>query len=570
MDVNIRGMSTLAKKGQSVWVLGLALMLPALWAQPVLAQSIPSTVDPGRIEPIETPLDVERAPSPIVLPDTQGAMEAPDGAEQYSFVLNTVKVEGVTAFSEGELREIYAPYLSRNITLDVVWITAQQITDKYRAEGYFLSRAYVPAQEIDGGNILIKVVEGRIGEVEIDASLEQYSHVQALIERVKQYKPVSAYQVESFMLQMKALPGNEFRAVVESMEGAEGEVRLALRRSVANPKRFVSFDNYGSRFLGPHQATFIYQDSFIPMHETSISLFSSVPTDELKYGAIRHEIPVFPDWKVAFSASHAKSAPGSSLVQNELRNASTEIGVGLYWQPIRQWRENLVFSAHLDGRNTNGDILVDNPLTRDRIRVARAKIDYDAADSWSGYNSLSLSVNRGLSVFGASEEGDANLSRADAVPDFVSIQAEISRQQAIGSSLVAVGAVEGQWASDPLFSAEEFGYGGSSMGRAYDSSEITGDHGVAASLELQYVGLDPRWDTRFVPYGFYDIGKVWNEDTAGVIESASSAGFGLRVSYHSGLSADAGIAWPLTKQTNKPLYGSSDDPRFLFRLGYSF
>jgi len=75
-----------------------------------------------------------------------------------------------------------------------------------------------------------------------------------MVERIKAEKPISAYDLESFMLQMKALPGNEFRAFVEPIKDADaGVTRLSLRSAEKTGRGSVSFDNFGSRFLGPRQ-----------------------------------------------------------------------------------------------------------------------------------------------------------------------------------------------------------------------------------------------------------------------------------------------------------------------------
>jgi hemolysin activation/secretion protein len=295
-----------------------------------------------------------------------------------------------------------------------------------------------------------------------------------------------------------------------------------------------------------------------------------LPADELKYAALRHQIPLAPDWNMQVSGSYVTAAPGASLEPNHIQSDSMELGMGISYQPIRQWQENLIFSMEFSGKNTNGDILDNNPLTRDRIRVARAKLNYDTADGWNGYNYLSLALNQGLGVLGASQEGDVNLSRAEATPDFTSLNASYTRQQGIYSDWLAVGQLSAQAASAPLFSAEEFGYGGQGFGRAYDPSEITGDHGVAAALELRYVGLKNWREAQITPYAFYDIGKVWNEDRGSVPESAASVGLGARMSHSSGVSANLGLAWPLTRPAGTPLYGDGDSPRLLLQFGYGF
>ncbi|MEZ5918475.1 MAG: ShlB/FhaC/HecB family hemolysin secretion/activation protein [Alphaproteobacteria bacterium] len=74
-------------------------------------------------------------------------------------------------------------------------------------------------------------------------------------------------------------------------------------------------------------------------------------------------------------------------------------------------------------------------------------------------------------------------------------------------------AVRGQWASDALLASGGSGAGGVNYGRACDPSEIVGDEGVAGKVEVQW--NEPRKFDMFEDYqlyGFYDIGKVWNQD----------------------------------------------------------
>ena len=560
------------KKKYTINLVNVTAVTFALGISSSLAQTLPSPADPSRIKPLERSSTHNRPPEKLVIPEVQPSSTIPDAAKQVTFTLKQIKLDGVTAFSENKLTKIYQSYLNQDVPLASLWKVAGQITKHYQDAGYFLSRAYVPAQEIDGGIVTIKVVEGNIAEAYIeDEALAEHSLIQALVERIKVDKPLNAYDLESFMLQMNSLPGKKFRAFVEAIEGAEdGVTRISLRPEEDTGKGSVSFDNYGSRFLGPYRATVTYQDSFLPLQQTTLSALTSTPTDEIKYAAFRHTAPIYPDWTVELSGNYVTAAPGASLEPNDIVSKSVELGVGVIWQPIRQRQENLIVSLELGGKNTNSDILNDNPLTRDRIRAAKGRLSYETNDRWNGYNYVTIGVNQGLNLLGASDLGDLYLSRAEAEPNFTTAQFSYTRQQVIDSKFMAIGQLSGQLASGPLFSAEEFGYGGQAFGRAYDPSEITGDHGIAASIELRYLGFDPWQKITSAPYTFYDIGKVWNEDTGSVNESGSSAGLGMRLSHSSGLAGSLGLAWPLTREISSPIYGNGKNPRLLLQLSYGF
>lgn len=542
-----------------------------LLAQPALAQSLPGPADAGRVDPMPQLMEPKAASEPPVKPTFGPTITTPEGAENVTFQLKTIDLGAVTAFKPQELSNIYEPYIGQTITLDIVWQIAGQITERYRQQGYFLSRAYVPAQSIEDGHVRINVVEGYISTVELNDPIGETSLVKTLIGRLTRHNPIDTHTLESFMLRLNDIPGVNFQALIApSNQPEDASVKLSLVPVEEDARAAIQFDNFGSRFLGPYQSSVHYQRSIIPYQMTTFSALTSILPDELAYAALRHDIPVHPDWNIHLSGNYVTAEPGASLDPNDITSDSFELGVGITYQAVRQRLENLSFSLAFEGKNTDSDILGNTILTRDRIRAGRFRVAYDTNDGWEGYNYLSATVNQGLKLLGSSDPDDANLSRAEAEPDFTTVAFRYTRQQSLPGKWLIIGHVAGQIASDPLFSAEEFGIGGQSFGRAYDPSEITGDHGLAGSVELRYHAFAAFDDMSLSPYFFYDIGKVWNEDSSDGDISATSSGVGVRVSHPTGINANLGLAFPLTKAVQTPIYGSNHDPRLLLQVGYDF
>lgn len=72
-------------------------------------------------------------------------------------------------------------------------------------------------------------------------------------------------------------------------------------------------------------------------------------------------------------------------------------------------------------------------------------------------------------------------------------------------------------------------------------------------------------------YGFYDAGKVWNEEvTAGETKDAglTSAGFGVRFNLDDQpVFGGVEVAFPLTRDVQSE---GDDDPRVFFNVSYQF
>ena len=538
------------------------------------SQGVPGPADAGRIDPQarQPDFDDDTTNIPQIVTPEPSDRAVPENAASVKFTLKSIRLKGARAFSEDTYKSIYQSSIDQEIPLSKVWQFAEELTNLYREKGYFLSRAYVPAQEIENGEITIVVVEGFVGEVQFDdPQLSKTSYIRNLISNIKNSKPIASKKLEEILLRLNALHGYSFRALLEPLGyGREGETRLVLTAAPTAALTLLELNNYGSRFLGPYQSIATHQRSFAPGHVTTFSVLSSLPADELKYGSISHQYVFTPNWALEFAGSYVKANPGSNLAANDIDSRSKDISFGGIYHPIYQRQEDLKLFIKAFAKNTDSTVLGGNILMQEDIRGLRTGLSYNKQDRWNGYNFIDVQLTQGLDILSASKPGNLNLSRAEAEPDFTSVNMNYIRQQALGANYLLTGKLAAQWASQPLYSSEEFGYGGQAFGRAYDSSELTGDHGVAAAIELRYRNAHTIAETTLSPYVFYDIGKVWNEDTGGSDISAASAGLGVHAAHPSGVQASAGLAWPLTKDASAPIYGDGDNPRLIMQLGVNF
>jgi hemolysin activation/secretion protein len=556
-------------------------LISMFWAGAALAQfsaeDIPGPADAGRIDVQPKNIPPPKQRPQIVTPDFK-TLEAPipEGADNITFVLQGVVIEGMSAFSPQKMEDIYTPFVGQEISISRIWEFSGRITESYQREGYFLSRAYVPAQEIDSGTVTLRVIEGYVGDVVIEGEEANQNYlVEILKNRITALKPLRFEDLERALMLLNDIPGKSFETVLGKMgEGAaEGAVQLILKESNTEGRGSVVFNNHGSRFSGPHRTSFAYEDSFLENQSTTLSgLASAFPVeDELWSVSAAHEIKILPELKLGFSIGRTISQPGYTLAINEIESRSVNWGVDLEWKLIRQRTHNMSLSLGLDGQNVNTDIL-DTPLTRDRIRALRLSGVYEGSDPLDGYNILDVTLSRGITGIGANEPGELTLSRADAEPDFSKFEATWQRSQLIAEDWLGITTITGQRASKALYSSEEFGFGGPSLGRAYDASELTGDHGIGGAFEVQYTGIESVKEIKFTPSVFYEIGKIWNigegQDDG---LSIADAGIGLNLSHPSGLSSTLTISQPFTKSIDTPTYGNNGrNPRVYFQLGWAF
>jgi hemolysin activation/secretion protein len=132
---------------------------------------------------------------------------------------------------------------------------------------------------------------------------------------------------------------------------------------------------------------------------------------------------------------------------------------------------------------------------------------------------------------------------------------------------------DGQWASEPLISNEQFTAGGVNSVRGYDEGQVSGDTGWHASLELKtppHIAGTVSGNTQLVLRGvlYTDYAEVYLIDPLGRPGRTQiwSAGFGGAASVGSHWDTRLLISFPLRENGNIEQY----TPRFTFSITGQF
>lgn len=511
-----------------------------------------------------------------------GTLNAPSGADKVSFTLGSLDLEGVTAYREGDLRPLYADKIGQKITLADLYGIANDLTRKYRNDGYILTQIVVPPQTIEGGTAKLHVVEGFINRVDVRGDVNGIDFIRTIASQIKTgTKAVNIRQLERSLLIINDLPGVTARSVLSPSKGQPGAADMLVIVERKPYDAQLGIDNYGTKYMGPLQATAEGSlNSYFGLNEKITGQFVVTPdfslNNELYYFGLDYEQPVW-DRGTALElfANRTYTDPGYDLAQFDVHGRSAQWGARLKHPFIRTRNLSLFGRAGFDLRNVRTTNNVETQR-QDNIRAARLGGRFEVLDSLLGagataFNILDAEVSRGLDVFGASDGNDPNVSRPAADASFWKLNAEYQRLQRLSPEVNLLLGVTGQMANEPLFASEEFGVGGQAYGRGYDPSEILGDDGISGKVELQWnEPYEVSMLQDYQLYSFYDIGHIWNQDAtvAGQgQESAASFGFGMRADFNEVTNGSVMLAFPLTR----PVATMGDsDARLFFSLNRKF
>lgn len=546
-----------------------------------------TTADPGRLQDQILEDGILPSLSKRVEVKEIDVQQAPAGAEKIKFVLKTIEFQGVSVYVADDLKPVYGGSLGDTVSLADVYAIAADLTNKYRNDGYILTQVVVPPQTIDGGVVKLRVIEGFIDNIEIEGAEEDETSMYLLHKYANGINTGSVLNIkdlERHILLIGDLPGVDARSILSPSKTTTGaaDLKIVLTRDLHDA--YLGVDNYGSRYIGPLEITASGSlNSYFGNNEKISLQFVGAPdpgTDsigdlELGYYAISYLQPAHClglGTNLEFTASYTDTQPGYDLREFDVQGTSRYVSAKISHPFIRSRSTNLTGHALIDAREVSSRNNIQDTI-RDNIRSFRVGGSYQAMDKFMGLgiNYLNLELSKGLDIFGATSRNGPNISRALGDPEYTKLTGNLQRLQRVTREVNFLVAAKGQWASAPLLSSEEFGVGGSSIGRGYDSSEIIGDEGLAGKVELQWNNpSDIDVLDNYQVFGFYDVGRTWNKDATTSSQKKdiiTSTGFGMRAEFKNEVKADLTFALPLNRNVQTQ---GDQGARVLFKLSRSF
>lgn len=508
---------------------------------------------------------------PVTLP----AVGRPNtgGDTKPQFVLRGIDVSGAQAIPRDRIAAAYQPYLGKKVSQADLAAIAGAISDLYRADGFHLSRAIVPPQDIADGRVRIQVIEGAIVQAELKGDGAEQFGVRPMLGPVLAEQPSRLATLERQLFLINSGPGIRITdTALEEIGGATGRFRLIVHLKTWHVFSSFGLDNLGSSSVGPWQtyATGAFNSYLTPGDTLAVNL-STIANDprELGFARLSYDAPVGVDGvRLGASVLYSAVRPGDARRLDS--DITTTEAFELRASTVPFMSQSSALTLTLAGTFSNvSEHDLYGPWYNDHIRTASLTADYRLQDRFGGTNFATLTYRQGLDIFGASHFDDDLLSRDGAASNFSVLNLWFTRYQTLNDVWSLKLSAASQTASRPLFISQQFYLGGTAFGRGYGAAEISGDNGLAGSLELRFdQKLNFRYWTGYQLYAFGDAGAVWNDGyrlSDGL--SLTSAGAGVRFFLPDDLQADLGVAVPLS-------YRAPDNerrsPRFLFTLSSAF
>lgn len=550
----------------------------SLLAAKVFADVLPG---PAQAEQVSRALTQEEPrptqPVPTVTaPEEKQETPGGEAAKKIKFQLNGIVLTGNRIYSDAQLRVLFANKVGKTITVAELFAIVQDITNYYRNNGYIISRAILPPQHVKGGIVKIQIIEGFIDKVDVTGNPRGAKClVKAYGKKISECRPLSIKRMEHYLLIANEIPGVSTKAVLSPSKTTTGAADLSLVTEARPFMGYVSYDNYGTRYIGPQQMTanLAINSIFASGDSTQATVTKTPRGSQLTFGDINYSTAFWNDgtrWQLGATRAHTR--PGFVLKPVKIDGENLNYYTALQFPTRRSREESLTWLLgfnYLDSHVTTFDI----ELYTDHIRSLSFGGTYNFVDKYRGSNIIYGDIRKGLPILGYTSDTNPNTaltSRPGGHADYTKLGFQISRLQGITSNLSLLGLIKGQYAFEALLAAEQFTFGGSQLGRGYDVAELIGDRGLAGSLELRYnISIGKILQT-LQPYVFYDAGVIWNilvTPNSPDRLSGTAMGFGARFYFTKYVSGNLMWTQVLTKEiAAEELIGDGKRPRVFFSI----
>ncbi|MCA1855616.1 hypothetical protein LE190_06710 [Massilia oculi] len=466
-----------------------------------------------------------------------------------------VRVEGNTLLPEHTVRALTADLAGSQRSLDELNAAAARVQQAYRDAGYGGVVVFIPPQQSGDGQIVMRVVEGKLANVRVTGN-EHFdtANVRAGLPHLREGTTPLVRAIDRDIQLANDNPAKHLKVTLAA--GARsGEIDASVDVTDVDPLQYlVGYNNTGTPLTGRHRLSLgVQHANLFGRDHVGTLQFQTSPEDpdKVKIFSASYRVPLYAQaasvdayvahssvsiataiatlGTLAFTGKGTMAGVRLNRYLDRLGEYDHQVTLGLDW---RDYEDTCSFGDF--GRDQCGTAAVDVTTIPLSIAYVGQK---QGAELAYGVN-LSASVNAGGSARNTYEAARIGGKRHYAITRMTAFA-----ERRLSSILSLNGRLELQYSPHRLISAERYGVGGVNSVRGYREREASGDLGLLARIELAATVPNLADKLRVQPYLFIDHGRVRNHGdlACGVGTSTtcslSSVGIGTRFGWNRRLSA---------------------------------
>jgi hemolysin activation/secretion protein len=487
-------------------------------------------------------------------------------------------ISGAKHMNNTELKNIVKPYEEKKLSFNDMQKIANLISKAYRDEGYFVARAYIPMQNLQEQNRVLKiaVIEGEYGEFKLEnSSLVKDSILQANLDEIKKSKVVSTKSLERGLLIINDTPGVSIKSTkITAGKGVGRSDFIIGTKADDRINGYVIADNFGSQYTGKHRvmAGVDINSPFKIGDKISISGLSSQNAGLLN-GRVAYSFPLNSDGlRVEVSYSKTTYELGSTYKRLDALGYADSMVAKFSYPYIRSNNKNLNIYLQTAYNKMDDEIQATSTQVEKNTIISTLGLDYSKNSSFFEKHTqikIKPSITFGRLNFKdeADKQNDENGAKTNG--KFSKINLDLEATILLNEKFTWKNTLQLQYAlGKNLDGSEDMSIGGLYGVKFYQDGEESAENGYIYSTELlyslpQFKGLNSNIGI------FYDNGRVYmSKNTTGdKPRTLQDIGLSYSASYKD-FFMNSYLAYKIgnAEVTSVDSYSS----RFMFQAGWMF
>ncbi len=485
--------------------------------------------------------------------------------------VTSVRVEGNTLLPETTLTQLTASLPPTAPDLAALNDLAARIQRAYRDAGYGGVIAYLPPQESTTGQIVVRVVEGKIASVRVSGNKHfTTANIRAALPHLTEGATPS---VRAINRDIQLTNSNPAKHVAVSLGAGKQAGTIDADVNVTDSPQLqylVGYNNNGTPLTGRHRLSVGVEHAnlFDRDHVATLQVQTSPDyPGRVQIFSAGYRVPLYAH-AASFDAFVAYSTVGNGKTATpagplSFTGKGTIVGLRANRHLERQGEYDHHVTLGLDWRDYRDDCSIGEfgPAA-----CGSAAVDITTTPlslSYTGQQggaTLAFGFNAALVVNAAGSAAptfEAARPGARRRYQLARLSGFVDKPFGAGSGITA--RAEAQMSAHALIPVEKFGIGGANSVRGYRERELSGDGGLLLRVELAAPTLEWQQGARLRPYVFLDHGRVSNHGDMpcrGLQRTScqlTGTGLGLKLSMRKMLSASLDIGRAMAR-------GASSEP----------
>jgi hemolysin activation/secretion protein len=548
------------------------------------ADTLPALIDPSN--PAKASRDIvppaALAATPKVTVQKPESTLTPDTPIQ----VNHIQFIGGTVYPLKSLLQPFRPYAQKTVPLKTLIVLVNDITARYKADGYPLSYAFLPDNNFHNGTVRVVLVEGYVAHSDIKSNNPHIAaRLQRLAEKIMAEKPLTQDTFDRYSQLMTRTPGVPVEANAQLPKNIYGAA--AMQVSGMQPHIWDISSTLDTR-KGQNLALVNGTLSNLTSWGDQLGVATLIPLDKdtrktylgLNWQQFLNDEGLTMQLRGSYYHENPRDFTPLLYLPNDIsvnaRQKSTQYngGVNFGYPLVLTGKSQLNLTGGMDYTDKRDDYDLQAVLAGQKYGLdgQHQHVRYPALEV--GINGLRAFTTTSISGRLALRQGIDGLG-ADAAPaqntdlNFTLLKSGLDAAWMMSEHWKLSTSWEGDWSNDDLPEPERVSFGAQHFGRGYQDSEASGDYGYGGQLELRYLHMrkESTWLATVQPYVLTDTAQTWFNQPGLPHQRLGSIAAGVMVGDNRHYSITVEAAKPVG---DLPTDNNSRDWRYSLTLTWNF